>query len=154
MLVRWFKYDFFKWVNAPPCYLCNAATKMVGMGQPNAEEVSHHKIPTSSAAHTLLTPADHPTSPTLVQRAGMAGRVEVYQCTTCGQMTRFPRYNHPGKLLDTRAGRCGEWANCFTLVCRAMGFDARHVVDWTDHVWTEVWCESYQVQEHTGGHLL
>ena len=55
-----------------------------------------------------------------------AHRVEAYECGSCGQTTRFPRYNHPGKLLETRRGRCGEWANCFTLCCRAMGWDARY----------------------------
>ena len=114
-LLAWFKFDFFKWVDAPPCVQCGGSTTSVGSAPPDADEV----------------------------RWG-AGRVENYRCASCDVFTRFPRYNHPEKLLETRRGRCGEWANCFTLCCRAMGFDARYVLDWTDHVWTEVYSEVQQ----------
>ena len=37
--------------------------------------------------------------------------------------------------------RCGEYANCFSLVLSSLGFDTRHIVDFTDHVWCEVWLD-------------
>jgi hypothetical protein len=71
-----------------------------------------------------------------------AARVEIYRCTRCQTLIRFPRINNPRSLLDSRRGRCGEWANCFALICRSLGLDARWVIDFTDHVWVEVWCDS------------
>lgn len=114
-LLSWFKGSFFKWVDKPKCPWCGSLTFPVGVVPPTPEEMIWG-----------------------------AGNVESYQCQNCGKVTRFPRYNHPAKLLETRSGRCGEWANCFTLCCRAAGFEARHVLDWTDHVWTEVYSESQQ----------
>ena len=61
----------------------------------------------------------------------------VYHCTVCNTITTFPRYNSARKLLQTRQGRCGEYANLFGLFCRAVGFETRYVVDVTDHVWVE-----------------
>ncbi|KAL9958982.1 hypothetical protein ACROYT_G036062 [Oculina patagonica] len=114
-LLSWFKGTFFKWVDKPTCPSCGSLTFPVGVVPPTPEEMIWG-----------------------------AGNVESYKCQFCGKVTRFPRYNHPAKLLETRKGRCGEWANCFTLCCRAVGFEARHVLDWTDHVWTEVYSESQQ----------
>ncbi|XP_067001286.2 peptide-N(4)-(N-acetyl-beta-glucosaminyl)asparagine amidase isoform X3 [Anabrus simplex] len=65
--------------------------------------------------------------------------VTVYICKVCNERTLFPRHHDARKLLETRKGRCGEWASCFTLFCRSMGWETRHVVDQTDHVWTEVY---------------
>lgn len=115
-LLHWYKSDFFKWVNAPDCAHCASGNqKMVMKGG---------------------------TAPTAEERAGAAGHTELYECSNCRGHTRFPRYNDLRKLLTWRKGRCGEWANCFTLCCTAMGFEARYVVDWTDHVWTEVWSDA------------
>ncbi|PRQ41864.1 putative peptide-N(4)-(N-acetyl-beta-glucosaminyl)asparagine amidase [Rosa chinensis] len=75
-------------------------------------------------------------------------RVEVYRCNSCPAETRFPRYNDPLKLLETRRGRCGEWANCFTLYCRAFGYESRLILDFTDHVWTECFSESLERWMH------
>ena len=111
VLTSWFKNEFFQWVNNPSCDACGSdATQGVGAAQPTPAEAS-----------------------------GGAGRVEVYACSACGAHTRFPRYNDPVKLLSWRKGRCGEWSNAFALLCTALGFDTRHVHDWTDHVWVEVW---------------
>eukprot|EP01080_Neovahlkampfia_damariscottae_P001488 gene1488-12105_t len=111
-LLSWFKGEFFSWVNAPNCDHCQSPTKCIGMSQPTEEE-----------------------------KQGLAGQVEVFECSSCKKLTRFPRYNNAAKLLQTKRGRCGEWAQAFTLCCTAMGFDARYVLDWTDHVWTEVYSD-------------
>ena len=111
-LLRWFKHDFFAWVDRPACEATGEPTELVGMGAPTAGE-----------------------------RADGAGRVELYRGPT-GHVTRFPRLNDPAALLRTRRGRCGEWANCFALVASAVGFDCRWVLDVTDHVWCEVYLEA------------
>lgn len=108
-MLRWFKQEFFTWVDCKPCAVCGAPSQSGEPLQPTPEDLS----------------------------AG-ATRVENHQCTICGASQRFPRYNSPSKLLETREGRCGEWANCFTGICRALGYDARYIYDATDHVWTEV----------------
>ena len=113
-LLRWFKREFFTWCDRPACRACGATNvDPRGLTAPSAEERSHG-----------------------------ADRVEAYTCLNCDLDVRFPRYNDAIKLLDTRTGRCGEWANVFSLCCRALGYDTRYVLDWTDHVWTGVWSES------------
>ncbi|KAM6222775.1 peptide-N(4)-(N-acetyl-beta-glucosaminyl)asparagine amidase isoform 3-T3 [Rhynchocyon petersi] len=115
-LLHWFKEDFFHWVNYILCSICGGQTRSRGDSlAPNDEELQWGAL-----------------------------RVEDHYCDMCQFSTRFPRYNNPEKLLETRCGRCGEWANCFTLCCRALGFEARYVWDYTDHVWTEVYSHSQQ----------
>ncbi|KAJ8304846.1 hypothetical protein KUTeg_018429 [Tegillarca granosa] len=112
-LIDWFKTSFFKWVDVPPCEGCGGKPRNLGMADPLPDDMLWG-----------------------------AGRVENYKCDSCQCYVRFPRYNHPGKLLETRRGRCGEWANCFTFICRSLGYEARYCLDWTDHVWTEYYSES------------
>eukprot|EP00095_Tigriopus_kingsejongensis_P002100 maker-scaffold244_size240795-snap-gene-1.29 protein:Tk02100 transcript:maker-scaffold244_size240795-snap-gene-1.29-mRNA-1 annotation:"peptide-n -(n-acetyl-beta-glucosaminyl)asparagine amidase" len=113
-LLAWFKNDFFVWVNSPNCGFCGGSSVHSGYRAPTSQE----------------------------QMDG-ASVVEGFVCQACEQEVRFPRYHSkPEKLLETRRGRCGEWANCFALICRSMGFDTRHVLDWTDHVWVEVFSQA------------
>ncbi|KAJ8760701.1 hypothetical protein K2173_017745 [Erythroxylum novogranatense] len=106
-LLSWFKQSF-RWVNAPSCDVCGNDTVRQGMGDALTSETQYG-----------------------------ATRVELYHCNSCTRITRFPRYNDPLKLVETRRGRCGEWANCFTLYCHAFGYESRLILDFTDHVWTE-----------------
>ncbi|KAL3079199.1 hypothetical protein niasHT_039608 [Heterodera trifolii] len=82
--------------------------------------------------------------PSEEERRNGADRVELFRCDKCGDQIRFPRYNDPLKLLETRKGRCGEYANCFTLCCRSMGFQTRWISDNLDHVWVEVYSDQLQ----------
>lgn len=111
-LLRWFKRDFFKWVNEPSCDSCGSTTSFLRVESPRPSELWY-----------------------------AASRTEVFACK-CGLEVRFPRYENAVHLLRTRRGRCGEWAKAFTLCARALGLRARLVHDWTDHVWTEIWCDS------------
>jgi hypothetical protein len=45
-------------------------------------------------------------------------------------------------LMQSREGRCGEFANLFTLFLVAVGLDARYVWNSEDHVWSEYWSDS------------
>jgi len=97
-------------VNSPECDICGSSTRSCGVTTPSPEEAAHE-----------------------------ATTVEVYQCPLCSVIIRFPRYNDPVKLLETRKGRCGEWANAFALCCRAMGLQVRLVLELGDHVWVEIY---------------
>lgn len=108
-LLRWFKYEFFEWVNSPICPTCFT-------------ECTYENVIQSTDPH--------------------CSRIELHRCQKCNIVVEFPRYTHPEPLLTLRRGRCGEWANVFTLLCRSLGYDARFISDETDHVWTEIWSAS------------
>ena len=117
-LLSWFKHDFMTFITQPPCPTCNSGRTRSSTGR---------------AADDLRTPTPE-------ERQNWAQRVEIYHCESCGaEGIRFPRYNRARRLLTFRKGRCGEFANCFALLCVALGYETRYVYDFTDHVWVETY---------------
>lgn len=115
-LLFWFKYKFFSWCDQPICTNCNIKSKnYLGSHPPSQDEQSF-----------------------------LASRTEIYECVSCLKQCRFPRYNNPAKLCETKSGRCGEWANLFGCILRIFDYDVRFIDNFEDHVWNEYWSESQQ----------
>lgn len=53
-----------------------------------------------------------------------------------------------GALLQSRRGRCGEFANLFSLFLHAASLQWRIVVNAEDHVWNEYWSASAERWVH------
>lgn len=70
--------------------------------------------------------------------------IEIYKCPICLNLYEFPRYNHAGKLLITKKGRCGEWALAFAYLCFVFKYEIRLVCHYDDHVWVEVFSKNKQ----------
>jgi hypothetical protein len=49
------------------------------------------------------------------------------------------RHDNPLEIVAYGKGRCGEFSILFTALCLAHNYQARIVLDLSDHVWTEVW---------------
>jgi hypothetical protein len=73
------------------------------------------------------------------ERSGAASRCELQACGACGRVQRFARYNGVPAILAQQQGRCGEYSQLLYQLVRALGWRARLVVDWSDHMWVEAW---------------
>ena len=114
-LLHWFKKEFFSWCNKPKCPVCDSDKNIQTIGTVRSNEY---------------------------ERSFQSYNTEIYQCNGCeGIEVRFPRYNSPLKLLQTKTGRCGEWANLFGAILYACGFKTRFISNYEDHVWDEFYNE-------------
>lgn len=94
----WFKHEYFRWVDPIKCLQCEGRMQCTGSDQPNASE-----------------------------HEGGARRCELWTCKSCQAVRRFPRLNRVSALMESKEGRCGEFAQLFYAVCLVLGLEARYV---------------------------
>ena len=112
-LLRWFKEEFFTWVNKPPCDKCG-----------NSDQNKIRRLQARKAFRK-----EH--------LEGWASVVEIYKCLECNAPIVFARYNKAETLIRERRGRCGEWNNCFLSILRSLDIESRYIRNMEDHVWCE-----------------
>lgn len=143
-LLSWFKHEFFEWMDCPKCDKCDlldTACENISSSASSASSDSRREANTRERYKEKKDRSEKrcigATPPTALERSLDCGRVELWSCLACGDGSlRFPRHNDvPTLLLETRGGRCGEFANAFTAVCNGAGLTARLALDFSDHVW-------------------
>ena len=82
--LQFFLETFFRWMDKPVCVECGTKTELKGHVPPSADE-----------------------------QKWWVGVVEGYRCPNCGNDERFPRYNHPAKLL----GKNEQLETTLNLLC-------------------------------------
>lgn len=117
--LRYFREDFFKWVDKPKCPVC-----------------------TDSVNVTLVNASRFPKG---VPNPDEISIIENYNCNTCDTKVEFKRLNNPVSLLKTRSGRCGEWVNCFLLILHALIQPNQNRLRYIWNAEDHVWCEYYSL---------
>lgn len=132
-LTKWFNESFFEWVNTVPCKVCGKDTSQ---SKGSSVEDGVRVEVCNELNIQLLEPHRMNDLDSKMHPNNSIDFAQVLYC--CNTQTKFYRYNDVAQLLLTRKGRCGEYANCFTFLCRCLGYEARLVQATFDHVWTEV----------------
>lgn len=149
-LLRWFRTVFPYYYDE--CEHCGASYRTeTTSGGTERNEVDGETMDLDTNNNNTLEEDPFPPGPFLGfcypephEQLGRAARTEIFECRSCGGYTRFPRYNSVKHIVDNRRGRCGEYSILFYRMLRALGHEARWVVDWADHVWVECWMSDGQ----------
>ncbi|KAL0220601.1 hypothetical protein RCL1_000455 [Eukaryota sp. TZLM3-RCL] len=82
--------------------------------------------------------------PSMTESLQGVSRVELFECSSCGHVTRFLRHNSVVQIFEYKKGRCGEFAQAFTAFMRVLKFEARLVFDFADHLWVEIFAQNFR----------
>jgi hypothetical protein len=135
-VLTWFQQEFPYYYDT--CQACKnrEGNLFVGFVHPAPEEKSGYagrtELYACGAGHFMESTNSDP------GESMNSGLPEGFQPTSQQHTSRFPRFNAVNRCLDTRRGRCGEYSVLCMRILRLLGYQVRWVVDWADHVWTEV----------------
>jgi hypothetical protein len=143
--LEWFRNEFPYYYDR--CGACGASIKEESAARQQQQHQEKEDVPKMGLEEEddgdEEEDSEHPTFvgyiyPDADELRGKASRTELFRCHSCREFTRFPRFNSATAVLEHRRGRCGEYSMLLFRFLRALGHECRWVVDWSDHVWTEI----------------